>query len=216
MFALTLLFYVYQRKCQPKIYSTVFHTVLVPTLSCATQIRVLPKLIANTSTKNLSKSSTAFAVYLFISLFPPCVCGLISITKLTFTKNSPTSDILGVVGNIYLGETSEKWVKLRHKCKHTHTYMSYCNKQTHSFSKGTEQNAIAYFWCPIIMYCTREIKTKHLGFLIHGTKKKSASNFSHIVEINPSWHLVIMIVLLLIVSLYYTQEMKCRSNTPGS
>ncbi len=95
MFALTLLSYVYQRKCQPKIYSTVFHTVIVPTLSCATQIRVLPKLIANTGTKNLSKSSTASAFYLFISLFAPCVCGFISIAMLGFHKNSPTSNILG-------------------------------------------------------------------------------------------------------------------------
>lgn len=86
MFALTLLSYVYQRKCQPKIYNTVFHTVLVPTLSCATQIRVLPKLIANTGTKNLSKSSAASAFYLFISLFAPCVCDLISITELAFRK----------------------------------------------------------------------------------------------------------------------------------
>lgn len=49
-------------------------------------------------------------------------------------------------------------------------------------------------------------------YTIHSTMKIKTLSF----EIKLSWHLVIMITLLLILSLYYTQEMKSRSNTPGS
>ena len=54
----------------PEIYSTVLHTVLVPTLSRATQIAAPPKLIANTAPKNLGKSSTASApLSLYLSVW---------------------------------------------------------------------------------------------------------------------------------------------------